>query len=427
MNKGQEMHEWATDLFPITRSITGEGVRQTLRYLQSKIPDLKIYDVPSGSSAFDWTVPQEWVIRDAYIADENGHRVIDFKKNNLHLVGYSTSVNCWMTKDELEPHLYSLPEQPTAIPYVTAYYKKHWGFCLSEQQRRKLKDVRYKVVIDSDHIDGVLNYGEVILPGKTSNEVLLSTYICHPSMANNELSGPVVTTALTQWISQLENRHYTYRIIFIPETIGSLVYLSKHLKHLKKHVYAGFNINCVGDERCYSYLPSRNENTISDLIAKHVLTHIDPDYKSYTWLDRGSDERQFCAPGIDLPIASIMRSKFGEYPEYHTSLDDLSLITPKGLNGGYQAIKSAIDVLENNVLPVSNVLGEPQLGKRNLYPNIGVKGAKEAIPDLKTMIHIISYCDGNRTLLEIAEKINQPFEKCREIIQTLLKENLVSI
>ncbi len=421
------MHQWATDLFPITRSITGEGVRESLRYLQIQIPDLKILDVPSGTPAFDWKVPQEWIIKDAFIADKNGNKVIDFKKNNLHLVGYSTPINCWMTREELDPHLYSLPEQPNAIPYVTAYYKKHWGFCLSHQQRALLKDNKYRVVIDSDHIDGVLNYGEVILPGKTSNEVLLSTYVCHPSMANNELSGPVVTTALTQWISKLKNRRYTYRIIFIPETIGSLVYLSKHLSHLKKNVYAGFNINCVGDDRCYSYLPSRNEHTISDSIAKHVLKHIEPNYKSYSWLDRGSDERQYCSPGIDLPIASIMRSKFGEYPEYHTSLDDLNLVTPNGLNGGYEALKSAIHILENNTYPISNVLGEPQLGKRNLYPNIGVKGGKESIPDLKTMIHIISYCDGTKTLLEIAELVNQPFKKCRTIIETLLEHKLVSL
>ena len=421
------MHQWATELFPITRSITGEGVRETLSYLQSKITDLTIHSVSSGTQALDWTVPQEWVIRDAYIADENGQRIVDFKKNNLHLVGYSTAIDCWLTKEELDNHLYSLPEQPNAIPYVTAYYKKHWGFCLKHVQREQLKQGNYHVVIDSEHIDGVLNYGELLIPGKTSDEILLSTYICHPSMANNELSGPVVTTALAQWISQLENRHYSYRIIYIPETIGSIVYLSKHLDHMKSHTYAGFNINCIGDERCYSYLPSRKENTISDIIAKHVLEHTDPEYKHYSWLDRGSDERQYCAPNIDLPIASIMRSKFGEYPEYHTSLDDLNLVTPNGLEGGLDAMKSCINILENNVIPTSTVLGEPQLGKRNLYPNVGVKGGKDAIPDLKTMIHIISYCDGEKSLLEIADKINQPFEKCRKILNTLIENNLVSI
>ena len=295
---GKKMHQWATDLFPICRSITGPGVRDTLEYLKKILPSLELHSVPSGSEAMDWVVPDEWHIRDAWISNEHGEKVVDFKKNNLHVLGYSEPVNLLIELSDLQDHLYSLPDQPDAIPYVTSYYKRRWGFCLSHHQREQLQPGKYRVVIDSEIYPGVLNYGELVLPGESKEEVFLSTYVCHPSMANNELSGPVVTAALAQWLTQLPSLKYTYRIVFIPETIGSLVYLSHNLNWLKKHVIAGFNITCVGDERTYSYLPSRAGDTLSDKVAQHVLYHTDPDFISYTWLDRGSDERQYCAPGF---------------------------------------------------------------------------------------------------------------------------------
>lgn len=423
-NIGSRMHSWAQDLYPICRSITGPGVRETLSYLSSLLPDLEIYSVPSGTQAFDWTVPDEWVIRDAYIANENGQRVIDFKKHNLHVVSYSEQVDCWLDRDELDQYLYSLPEQPNAIPYVTSYYGKCWGFCLTHKQREALARGKYHVVIDSELKPGELNYGELIIPGNSTREIFLSTYICHPSMANNELSGPVVTTALAQWLSQMKERRYTYRIVFIPETIGSLVYLSKNIEHLKRLVVAGYNITCIGDERAYSYLPSRQENTLADKVALHVLQYIDPNFKRYTWLDRGSDERQYCAPGVDLPIATIMRSKYGEYPEYHTSLDDLNLVTPTGLEQGYLALKSAIEVLEQNIIPKVTVYGEPQLGKRGLYPSLSAKGSAQAVA---TMMDVISYCDGDNTILEIAEIVGVPFQTVRDLISQLVEHNLIQV
>jgi aminopeptidase-like protein len=421
---GVQMHEWAYDLFPICRSLTGEGVRSTLNYIKNLLPDLQIFSVHSGTQAFDWKVPDEWTIRDAYVLDESGARIIDFMVHNLHVVGYSEPVDQWLDLEELNKHLYSLPDQPDAIPYITSYYARRWGFCLTHVLREQLKPGRYRAVIDSELKPGVMNYAEFILPGESEHEVMLSTYVCHPSMANNELSGPVVTLALGRWLQSLKNRRYTYRIVFIPETIGSIVYLSSNIDHLKKRVKAGFNITCIGDDRCYSYLPSRAGNTLSDRVALHVLKHIDPEFKHYSWLDRGSDERQYCSPGIDLPIATIMRTKYGEFPEYHTSLDDLNLVTPNGLAGGFSALQRAILAVENNSFPSSTVLCEPQLGKRGLYPTLGTK---ETRAQVRAMMDLISYCDGKHDLLDIAELINEPMEKLLDLLKPLIANGLITI
>jgi aminopeptidase-like protein len=286
-NLGFRMHELASELWPITRSITGPGVRETLEILKQEIPELRIESIPTGTQCFDWTVPEEWLITDAYIENEAGNRIVDFKNHNLHVVGYSVATDEWLELEELQPHLHSLPEQPNAIPYVTSYYSRRWGFCISEVQRQSLRRGRYHAVIQSELKAGVLNYGEVILAGQSDQEVLLSTYICHPSMANNELSGPVVTTAIASWLKSLKNRRYTYRIVFLPETIGSIAYLSLHLKQMKAKTIAGYVVTCIGDDRTYSFLPSRLGNSVADLAATHVLHHLAPDYKRYSFLDRG--------------------------------------------------------------------------------------------------------------------------------------------
>ncbi|MEO0766203.1 MAG: DUF4910 domain-containing protein [Pseudomonadota bacterium] len=420
---GNWCHAFARRLWPISRSLTGPGTRETLQLLAQELPGLEIHSVPSGAAAFDWTVPDEWTVREAYIADENGDRVVDFKTSNLHLLGYSEPVDRSLSLEELDKHLYSLPEQPDAIPYVTSYYRRRWGFCMSQTQRDALRPGQYHVRIDADLAPGVMNYADLILPGQTDQEIFLSTYVCHPSMANNELSGPVVTAALAKWIMAMPDRRYTYRIVFIPETIGSILYLSKNLDAMKSRTFAGFNVTCIGDDRCYSYLPSRNGHTVSDRIAKHVLSHTAPDYKAYTWLDRGSDERQYCSPGVDLPVATIMRSKYAEYPEYHTSLDDLdSVVTPSGLAGGFTALQNALRILEQNFVPRVTTFGEPQLGKRGLYPDISSKGSAD---NVRVMMNMISYCDGQHSLLEIAEVLNVPFWTLQSLIAPLMDEGLV--
>lgn len=351
-------------------------------------------------------------------------RIVDFRENNLHVLGYSTPVDKWLTLEELQHHLYSLPDQPTAIPYVTSYYTPRWGFCLTDHARQRLAPGRYHAVIRSRLEPGSLTYGELILPGATSEEVLISTYICHPSMANNELSGPVVTTALAMFLQRLAGRKLTYRIIFIPETIGSIVYLSRHVDHLKTHVIAGFVVTCIGDDRSFSFLPSRNGETLADIAARHALKHVAGEYTHFTWLDRGSDERQYCAPGVDLPVCSIMRSKYGTYPEYHTSLDDLTLVTPSGLAGGYAALKAAVEAIEMNVRPRVTVLGEPQLGKRGLYPSVSTKSSGDQVA---AMSDLISYSDGSRTLIEIADSIGRPVWDLKSILEPLIANGLIAV
>ena len=420
---GNDIHTLAQRLWKINRSITGEGVRETLSILKDIIPSLKIHSVPTGTPVFDWTVPNEWKVTDAYIVTPDGEKICKFADNNLHLLGYSIPFKGRMSLSELKNHLYTLPEQPDAIPYITSYYKERWGFCLTHEQYESLVEGEYEVYIESELFQGELNYGELLIKGQSEKEIFLSTYICHPSMANNELSGPTVVTFLAKWLSEQSNLRYSYRIIFIPETIGSITYLNFNYKQMKERVAAGFNVTCVGDDRAYSYVPSRHGNTISDQIALHVLKWTDAEFVKYSWFDRGSDERQYCAPGIDLPIASIIRTKYGKYPEYHTSLDDLkTVVTPSGLDGGYWAIRRAIDALEHNKNYIVSVLGEPQMGKRGLYPTLSTKKSSE---EVRLMMNFISLCDGKTSLLNIADKLNVPIWDLYDLCDKLEKHNLL--
>ncbi|CAN2169099.1 M28_like domain containing protein [Candidatus Nanopelagicaceae bacterium] len=416
------MFQWCTDLFPINRSLTGQGVRDTLAYIKALLPELVISEVPSGTKAFDWEVPEEWNIAQAWIRDETGRKILDFKENNLHVMGYSTPVNKTVNREELERHLFSLPDQPMAIPYVTSYYARDWGFCVNEEFRKNLSTGPFEVFIDSKLAPGSMTYGELIIQGASEDEILLTTYVCHPSMANNELSGPAVLIKIAQLLSNAQGLKYTYRILFLVETIGSIYYISKHINILKKKVQAGFVLTCMGDDRVFSYIPTRNGNTLTDRAAKSILKNMKSDVKYYSWLDRGSDERQFNAPGVDLPIGSLIRSKYGEYPEYHTSLDDLTVISPMGLSGGLNALLGAIEIIEKNGFYKIKVLCEPQLGKRNLYPTTSIKSIYD---DTRPRMNTISYLDGKIDLLEVAHLCNLDFEVVWQVVQELLQNGLV--
>lgn len=404
-DSGQDLHQWAGDLFPINRSLTGDGVRATLAYLSNLLPGLTTVEVPTGTVAFDWQVPDEWNLRAAYIADASGTHCIDAADSTLHVVGYSEPVDQLLTRAELEPHLHSLPDQPDAIPYVTSYYRRTWGFCLTEQQREQLGDGPFHVVIDADLGPGHLTYGELVIPGASAEEVLLSTYICHPSMANNELSGPVVAAALARWIADLPEHHFTYRLLFLPETIGSITYISRNLEHLKANVRAGWVLTCIGDEGGYSYVPSRYGTTLADRVSDSVIRDLDLDCHRYTFLDRGSDERQYCSPGVDLPVASLMRSKYATFPQYHTSLDDLAFVTPRGLQGGLDMMAQVIRVMESNVVWVATQPCEPQLGKRGLYPSTSTPTSGA---EVRTRMNVLAYLDGTNDALDVARLCGIP-------------------
>lgn len=419
-DSGASMHALMAELYPVCRSLTGPGVRKTLAILLNYLP-ITVHEIPSGTQVFDWTVPKEWLIRDAYLINPKSKKIVDFKRHNLHVVGYSVPVDTVLPLDDLQPHLYSLPNLPDAIPYVTSYYKEHWGFCLTQRQRDVLENGMYRVVIDSELIEGSLTYGELLIPGKVSQEIFLSTYICHPSMANNELSGPVVATALAQWILS-KPRHYSYRIVFVPETIGSLVYLSRNLEIMKKRIVAGFNLTCMGDERAWSFLPSRSGETLADRAAHCVLREQHPEFIHYSFLDRGSDERQYCSPGVDLPVVSIMRSKYREYPEYHTSLDNLELVTPAGLEASFLIMKDCLEVLERNRIYRSICLGEPQLGKYGLYPTVGTRDSHRQVRDI---LNTLAYADGTQDLIALSSVTRIPPHRLHGIIEKLKMAGLL--
>lgn len=425
INIGQEMYNLAGSIFPICRSLTGEGVRETLRILEEYVaPDgikFDIHEVPSGTKVFDWTVPKEWIIREAFIENKQGERIIDMKENNLHVLGYSTPVDKWISLDELKKIVYTQPDQPSVIPYVTSYYKERYGFCMSEKQLSSLPDGDYHIYIDSKLIDGNLTYAQVIIPGNTDKELMMTSYICHPSMANNECSGPVVLAALMRYVKRIENRRFTYRFVLNPETIGSISYLSQNLEMLKEHLVAGIVLSCVGDNKDYSIIESRYADTIADKSLKGILQQKER-YTTYSFLHRGSDERQYNAPGIELPVVGFCRTKYGEYPEYHTSADNMDFISPDGLQGAYETLVQWIECMEINKKYKITVLGEPQLGKRGLYPTISQKGSYN---EITAMMNLITYSDGKNDLFDISRIIGVSPVKLIPIIQKLEASDLI--
>lgn len=429
-NRGQAMYDLADKIFPYCRSITGQGVRDTLADLNEYIsadngPELKVYEIPCGTKVFDWTVPKEWVIRSAYIEDEAGNRIIDMAENNLHVLGYSAPVDRWVDLEELVNYIYTLPDAPDAIPYVTSYYKERFGFCMSEDQKQSLKPGKYHMVVDSEFIDGVLNYAEVILEGESEKEIFFSTYFCHPSMANNECSGPVLLAELIRQIAAMPKRKYTYRCVFVPETIGSISYLSTgtHLADMQKNIIAGFNLSCVGDNRDYSIIETRYADTLADKVLKNVL-YYRGDYSTYSYLKRGSDERQYNSPGVELPVVCYCRSKFDEYPEYHTSKDDMSVISPDGFQGSLEVMSEVIQALENNGYYKINVFCDPQLGKRGLYPDTSKRGSWNAVA---SQTNLIGYADGYNDLIDVSNIIGVPVKELIPIVDRLLENKLLDV
>jgi len=384
----------------------------------------------SGESVLDWTVPDEWTVSDAWVKDSRGQTVISLADSNLHLVSYSAPVHTRMPLSALQRHLHSLPEQPDAIPYRTSYYHRSWGFCIADRARRELADGEYEVLVDSRLQPGHLEVGEVTVPGASDREVLISTYCCHPSMANNELSGPVVTAALARMLREREQPpRFTYRFLFGPETIGSIAYLSRFGERLRRRLDAGLIVTCVGADAPFTYRRSRRGGTLIDRAVAHVLGHSDWSADVIDFYPPRSDERQYCSPGFDLPVGCLSRGGFDDWPEYHTSLDDLTFITPDALGESFELNRRIIAALESNETFRATVLdGEPQLGRRGLYPATGGGWNSESDRSaLEDMMFLLNFCDGGPDLLAAAERSNRPIAALRATVDELRRHDLLRV
>ena len=391
-------------LWPLLRSLTGAGVRSTHDILSELLP-LERMEIPSGTQVFDWTVPQEWVVREAYLVDPQGRRVLDVRTHNLHLLNYSAPFRGTLSRGELDAHLHSLPDQPDAIPYRTSYYERRWGFCLSHRDRQALAEGMYEVVIDTDFIDGSMTLSEAVLPGESADEVLFSTYTCHPSMANNELSGPLVTAFLYKALAR-RPRRLTYRFVFLPETIGSLAYLHLRGDHFRQRLAAGYVVTCIGLDAPFNYKRSRRVPSLANRAAEYCLSAASSHAATvhdFTPASFSSDERQYCSPGFDLPVGVFSRTRVGEYPQYHTSLDNRELVSFDAMAEAVGVLIGVCDVLDANVAP-RNLLpfGEPHLAKHGLYPTLGASRERRAVVD--ATMWLLNLADGTHDLLAIAER-----------------------
>jgi len=419
---GQELHQFAEELYPICRSITGNGIRRTLEMIQNRIP-LRTFEVPTGAPVFDWTVPKEWNIRDAYIKDRRGKRVVDFQNSNLHVLNYSMPVRATMPLNALKPHLFTLPEKPDWIPYRTSYYKEDWGFCLSHNQMLALEEEEYEVCIDSTLEEGHLTYGECYFAGRSTDEVLISCHACHPSLANDNLSGITVATFLAQFLAGRDLR-YSYRFLFIPGTIGAITWLARN-QAAAERIHHGLVLTCIGDKGPFHYKKTRRGNAEIDSAVKHILTHQTESPEILEFSPYGYDERQYCSPGFNLAVGCLMRSVWGSFPEYHSSADNLDFIHPRQLAGSLRVCTAIIDVLENNQRYRNlNPFCEPQLGRRNLYRSTGGDGIGG---DLNTILWVLNLSDGEHSLLDIAERSDIPFSVISEAAELLCKSGLLAV
>ena len=420
---GEAMHRFIAELFPLCRSITGSGVRATLQAIAQRIP-LILHEVPSGTPVLDWTVPQEWNIRDAFIKNAHGERLVDFRQSNLHVVNYSVPVHAIMALSELRPHLFSLPDFPDWIPYRTSYYTPAWGFCLRHSQLAALReDEEYEVCIDATLEDGSLTYGECYLPGTMEDEILLSCHACHPSLANDNLSSIAVMTFLAQYLQRC-SRRYSYRLLFIPGTIGSITWLACHEAHLGK-IKHGLVLTCVGDAGPFTYKRSRRGNAVIDRAVPHVLFQAGLAHEVIDFFPYGYDERQYCSPGFNLPVGCLMRARHGQFPEYHTSADNLQFVQPAALETSLALCATILATLDSNAR-YRNLLpkGEPQLGKRGLYRITGSE--QHARTREMAMLWVLNYADGEHTLLDIAERAGLPFQHLRQAAEALLAHQLLA-
>lgn len=418
---GEAMHRFIADLYPICRSITGEGVRQTLAKVGERIP-LEIHEVPSGTQVFDWTVPREWNIRDAWIKDPRGNKVVDFRHLNLHVLNYSAPVHQKVSLEELKKHLFTLPDQPDLVPYRTSYYRETWGFCMTHHQWMSLQEGEYEVFVDAKLEDGSLTYGECFLPGESDSEVLISCHVCHPSLCNDNLSGLAVCTFLAEALSRMERRR-SYRFVFIPGTIGSITWLARN-EETAKRIGAGLVAANLGDPGHFHYKKSRHGNAEIDRAVLQVLRDAGGEHGVEEFVPFGYDERQYSSPGFDLPVGSLTRTPYGRYPEYHTSADNLDLVRPESLAGSLRTYLSVMEVLEANRRYVNlNPKCEPQLGRRGLYRMIG--GDDHGRQRELALLWVLNLSDGKHSLLDIAERSKMPFRAVREAAEALLGVELL--
>jgi len=435
MNELQEMNILFDRLFPILRSITGDGLRETLSILSEYLP-LEVEAVKSGKKVYDWTIPQEWVLREAWIKDENGKEIVNVVSSNLHVLNYSSPINQIMDWEQLKQHVYTIPHLPTAIPYVTSYYKERWGFCMSHDQLNSLPEGKYHVYIDSDKVDGVLNFGQAVLPGRTNKEILISSYVCHPSMANNELSGPIVAAFLYNRIKKWENREFTYRFVFHPETIGSIAFLDAYGEHLKKYVYSGCVLTCLGGaDKPLSYKRARNDQAPLNQLMDFLVSHEKLSYniRPFTPL-YGSDERQYCSPGFNLPIGQFSRMIYGQYDGYHNSLDTKEVMTIEALQQSVNEIEDILKLQELEGIYINlKPYGEPMLSQYDLYPDINSptiwnKSSSMVIDNrqmLNQILMILNYADGEHSLTDIARKLSNPLHNYEHSIRKLIETGLL--
>ncbi len=423
---GEALHAHCRALFPICRSITGPGLRATLGYVAERIP-LSMREVPSGTPALDWTVPREWTPRSASIRRMDGETVVDFARHSLHLLQYSQAVDRVVPVEELQRHLHSLPDRPDLIPYRTAYYSETWGFCVPHRLREGLRDSSYRVRIDADLAPGALSYGECALPGELADEVLISVHCCHPSLANDNLSGLSVALELARALAARPRRRFTWRFLFIPGTIGSLAWLAAN-RGAAERIRHGLVLSCLGDGGAFHYKASRRGDAAIDRIAAHVLRHEDPGNQLLSFTPYGYDERQYCSPGFDLPVGCLMRSPNGTFPEYHTSADNLDFVRPEHLARSYAALERIAEVIEGDALLRSTApFGEPQLGRRGLYAPIGGTGPSGTGRgfDQMTLLWVLNLADGRHTLLDMAERADRPFAEIRAAADAAIAAGLL--